>query len=61
MSKVFESVVLLKCETYLDTCDNQFGFKSKHSTEFCIYTLKEFIDFYKKRNTNWQRNSYVYN
>ena len=51
MSKVFESVLLLKCESYLDTCDNQFGFKSKHSTEFCIYTLKEFIDFYKKRNT----------
>ena len=34
MSKVFESVLLLKCETYLDTCDNQFSFKSKHSTKF---------------------------
>ena len=33
------------------TCDNQFGFKPKHSTELCIYTLKEFIDYYKQRST----------
>ena len=51
MSKVFESVLLFKCEKYLHTCDNQFGFKSEHSTDLCIYTLREFIDFYKKRNT----------
>ena len=51
ISNVFESVLLLKCETYLDTCDNQFGFKADHSTYLCIYMLKEFIDFYKKRNT----------
>ena len=35
----------------LYTCDNQFGFKSKHSAELCIYTLKEFIDHYKQRGT----------
>ena len=32
-------------------CDNQLEFKSKHSTELCIYTLKEFIDYYKQRST----------
>ena len=37
MSKVFESVVLFKCEKYLHSCDNQFGFKSEHSTDLCIY------------------------
>ena len=26
MSKLFESVVLIKCETFLETCPNQFGF-----------------------------------
>ena len=26
-------------------------FKSGHSTNFCIYTLKEFIEYYKQRNT----------
>ena len=27
MAKLFESVMLLKCEMFLDTCPNQFGFK----------------------------------
>ena len=26
MSKLFESVILLKCEAFLETCVNQFGF-----------------------------------
>ena len=51
ISKLFESVLLLKCAEYLSTSDNQFGFKSCHSTDLCIYTLKEFIDYYKTRGT----------
>ena len=51
VSKLYESTILYKCEDFLTTCDNQFGFKRKHSTEFCIYTLKEFIDYYKQRGT----------
>ena len=51
VSKLYESTILYKCEDFLKTCDNQFGFKRKHSTEFCIYTLKEFIDYYKQRGT----------
>ena len=50
-SKVLESLILVKCEEFLYTSDNQFGFKSGHSTEFCIYTLQEYIEFYKRRNT----------
>ena len=50
-SKVLESLILVKCEEFLYTSDNQFGFKSGHSTEFCIYTLQEYIEFYKGRNT----------
>ena len=50
-SKMFESVLLFKCAEYLSTSDNQFGFKSSHSTDLCIYTLKEFIDYYKSRGT----------
>ena len=41
MSKLFESVILLKCEMFLDTCPNQFGFKKGHSTDMCIYVLKK--------------------
>ena len=44
MSKLFESVILLKCEAFLETCPNQFGFKKSHSTEMCIYVLKLMIE-----------------
>ena len=50
--KLFESIVLYNFEEFLYTCDNnQFGFKPKHSTELCIYTLKEFIDYNKRSTT----------
>ena len=52
ISKVFESLIFLRCEQFLTTTDNQFGFKSRHSTDFCMYTLKEYIEFYKLRNTS---------
>ena len=32
MSKLFESIILVKCETFLESCLNQFGFKKGHST-----------------------------
>ena len=51
VSKLYEFTILYKCENFLKTCDNQFRFKRKHSAEFCIYTLKEFIDYYKQRGT----------
>ena len=54
VSKMLESVLLIKCGEYLTTCDNQFGFKSCHSTDLCIYTLKEFIEYYKNRGTTVQ-------
>ena len=46
-SKVLEPLILLKCEEFPYTSDNQFGFKSGHSTELCIYTLQEYIEYYK--------------
>ena len=52
ISKLFESVLLVKCEDYLSTCSNQFGFKKGHSTDLCIYALKEYIENYKNRNTS---------
>ena len=35
-SKVFEHTILLRLEEYLWTTENQFCFKSDHSTDFCI-------------------------
>ena len=43
ISKLFESVLLLKCEDYLSTCSNQVGFKKGHSIDLCIYVLKKLI------------------
>ena len=33
------------------TTDNQFGFKSGHSTDLCVYSLTEFIEYLKRRTT----------
>ena len=40
ISKVFEHVLLGYVDHFMFTTDNQFGFKSKHSTDQCIYILK---------------------
>ena len=50
-SKVMESLLMNRLEDYLFSTDNQFGFKTKHSTELCIYALKETIQYYKHLNT----------
>ena len=41
----------MKCQDYLNSCDNQFDFKSSHSTDFFQYTLKEYIEYYKNRRS----------
>ena len=52
LSKVYELILLDRCEEYLWTSGNQFGFKADHSTEMCIYAVHEFIDYYRSRSTN---------
>ena len=47
-SKIFEMILLDVMEPFIVTRDNQFGFKKKHSTEHCIYALKNVISYY-----NW--------
>ena len=46
MSKLFDSVILLKCGTFLEAYPNQFGFK-RVTVQKCalIYVLKEMIEF----------------
>ena len=46
VSNIFEKIVLLRIQDSLSTNDNQFSFKSKHSTDLCIFTLKSVIDFF---------------
>ena len=54
-SKMFEMIVLDFMEPFIVTCDNQFVFKKKHSTEHCIYALKNVISYY-----NWFGSVYVF-
>ena len=45
-SKILEIIILGRIEDFLTTNDNQFGFKKKHGTDMCIYTLKEIVNLY---------------
>ena len=38
--------VIIILETYLITHDHQFGFKAKHSTDMCIFTVKTLVKYY---------------
>ena len=51
ISNVFKSLIRLRCQQSLTTTNNQFCFKSKHSTDFSFYPLKGYIEFDKLRNT----------
>ena len=51
ISKLLDSILLMKCEDNLCTSANQFEFKKVDRTELCIYTLREYIELYRKRLT----------
>ena len=50
MSKIIEHIILERIEHQLITNPNQFGFKSNHSTDQCIYALKEVASMYMSLN-----------
>ena len=50
-SKIFQSCLLIMLEKYLHTHDQQFGFKSQHATDMCIFTVKSVIKYYTKQNS----------
>ena len=51
LSKVLEKLLLDRLSMYITTTDNQFGFKPKHSTDMCIYALKEAVETYRKQGS----------
>ena len=50
-SKIFEICILEVLEMYLITHDHQFGFKSKHSTDMCIFTVKSIVKYYTRQHS----------
>lgn len=51
-NKIFDNVVLIKYRHLLSTCDLQFGFKKKHSTQMCTMVLKETLSYYLSNRSN---------
>ena len=52
VSKIFEKLLYDRISYALTTCSNQFGFKTKHSTDMCIYAFKEAVTKYRSLNSN---------
>ena len=52
MSKLFERILLNRLKKYLNTEDNQFGFKKGLGTDQCIFALKEIAASYREMNGN---------
>ena len=40
-------MLLDRVSVFIQTTENQFGFKAKHSTDQCIYALKEAVETYR--------------
>ena len=51
-SMLFEICILKILETYLKTHDDQFRFKTKHSTDMCIFTVKTLVKYYTDQMTS---------
>ena len=50
-SNIFELCLSIILEDYLVTHDQQFGFKRKHSTDLCIFTVKSVTKNYTQENS----------
>jgi hypothetical protein len=51
LSKVLEKMLLDRLSGLICTTENQFGFKSQHSTDLCIYALKEAVESYRRQGS----------
>ena len=51
VSKVFERILLNRCEKYFGSSDSQFGFKAKHGTDQAVFVLKQTVSYYTERQT----------
>ena len=51
ISKLFEVLILNRYGDLLQSTDNQFGYKKKHATDLCVYTLKQVVDYYRSNSS----------
>ena len=50
-TNIFQLCLSVITEDYLFTHDQQLGFKSKHSTDFCIFTVKSVSKCYSQQHS----------
>ena len=50
-SKLLERLLLGRLTSYLETSDNQFGYKRKIGCEMAVFSIKQVISFYSQSNT----------
>ena len=46
VARIMELLLLVNYKASLKTGDHQFGFKENHSTDQCVFVLKEVINYY---------------
>jgi len=51
VSKIVEKLLLSRFCDLIESSDFQFGFKKYHSTDLCIFALKEVVNYYRTLNT----------
>jgi len=51
LAKVLEKCILVVYSDFFLSTDHQFGFKAKHSTDLCIFSLKETVNLYLNSGT----------
>ena len=51
VSKLFECIILQRCEAFLGATDNQFAYKTHHSTDMALFLLKKTVEFYRSKNS----------
>ena len=50
--RIIDLIILRRYGDSLATCDLQFGFKQKRSTNLCTMILKEVISYYRNNDTS---------
>ena len=51
VSKLLETILLHIYRDLSRTTDNQFGFEEKVSTDLCVFTLKQIVEYYRTRSS----------
>ena len=50
-SQIIEKIIYDRLMAYIVVSDSQFGFKQNHSTDQCIFALKQTEKYYSRMNT----------